>query len=135
MCKVGKIHYNPKLKDLAKNLRNNSTRAEIILWNHLKGKKLKGYDFHRQKPIENFIVDFFCNKLMLAIEIDGYTHGFEEVLVKDEIKEKRLTDLGVTVLRFTDRDVIDNIEGVLRSIQDTVQKDNTPLNPLLLEGK
>ena len=64
VCKVGKIHYNPKLKDLAKNLRNNSTRAEIILWNYLKGKKLKGYDFHRQKPIENFIVDFFCNKLI-----------------------------------------------------------------------
>jgi very-short-patch-repair endonuclease len=135
VCKLNKIHYNPKLKDIARKLRNNSTRAEIILWNHLKGKKLRGYDFHRQKPIENFIVDFFCNKPMLAIEIDGYTHGFEEVLVKDEIKEKRLTDLGVTVLRFTDRDVIDNIEGVLRSIQDTVQKDNTPLNPLLLAGK
>ncbi len=122
MCKVGKIHYNPKLKDLAKNLRNNSTRAEIILWNYLKGKKLKGYDFHRQKPIENFIVDFFCNKLILAIELDGYTHGFEEVLVKDEIKEKRLTDLGVTVLRFTDRDVIDNIESVLKSIEDSIDK-------------
>ena len=122
MCKVGKIHYNPKLKDLAKNLRNNSTRAEIILWNHLKGKKLKGYDFHRQKPIENFIVDFFCNKLILAIELDGYTHGFEEVLVKDEIKEKRLTDLGVTVLRFTDRDVIDNMESVLKSIEDSIDK-------------
>jgi very-short-patch-repair endonuclease len=119
---VGKIHYNPKLKDLAKNLRNNSTRAEIILWNHLKGKKLKGHDFHRQKPIENFIVDFFCNKLILAIELDGYTHGFEEVLVKDEIKEKRLTDLGVTVLRFTDRDVIDNIESVLKSIEDSIDK-------------
>ena len=122
MCKVGKIHYNPKLKDLAKNLRNNSTRAEIILWNYLKGKKLKGYDFHRQKPIENFIVDFFCNKLILAIELDGYTHGFEEVLVKDEIKEKRLTDLGVTVLRFTDRDVIDNIESVLKSIEDSIDE-------------
>ncbi len=122
MCKLGKIHYNPKLKDLAKNLRNNSTRAEIILWNYLKGKKLKGYDFHRQKPIENFIVDFFCNKLTLAIELDGYTHGFEEVLVKDEIKEKRLTDLGVTVLRFTDRDVIDNIESVLKSIEDSIDK-------------
>ena len=122
MCKVNKIHYNPKLKDLARNLRNNSTRAEITLWNHLKGNKLKGHDFHRQKPIENFIVDFFCNKLMLAIELDGYTHGFEEVLVKDEIKEKSLTDLGVTVLRFTDRDVIDNIEGVLKSIEDSIDK-------------
>jgi len=86
---VNKIQYNPKLKNLARNLRNNSTKAEIILWKYLKRKKLRGYDFHRQKPIENSIVDFFCNNLMLAIELDGYTHGFEEVLVKDEIKEKR----------------------------------------------
>jgi len=122
VCKVNKIQYNPKLKNLARNLRNNSTKAEIILWKYLKRKKLRGYDFHRQKPIENSIVDFFCNNLMLAIELDGYTHGFEEVLVKDEIKEKRLTDLGVTVLRFTDRDVIDNIEGVLKSIEDSIDK-------------
>ena len=59
---------------------------------------------------------------MLAIELDGYTHGFEEVLVKDKIKEKSLTDLGITVLRFGDEDVIDNIEGVLKSIEDSIDK-------------
>ena len=122
MCKVGKIHYNPKLKDLAKNLRNNSTRAEIILWNHLKGKKLKGYDFHRQKPIENFIVDFFCNKLILAIELDGYTHQFEEIFEKDEKKEQRLKDLGIMVLRYKDDDVMSNIEGVLEDIERHIKK-------------
>ena len=53
------ISYNPKLKQLAKNLRNNSTLAEVLLWQNLKGKKMKGYDFHRQKPIGNYIVDFF----------------------------------------------------------------------------
>jgi len=119
---VNKIHYNPKLKEFARKLRNNSTKAEIILWNHLKGKKLKEFDFHRQKPIDNYIVDFFCNKLMVAIELDGYTHSFEEVLVKDEAKEKSLKDLGITVLRFTDKDVIDNTEGVLKNIQDYIEK-------------
>ena len=119
---MNKIHYNPKLKEFARKLRNNSTKAEIILWNHLKGKKLKEFDFHRQKPIDNYIVDFFCNKLMVAIELDGYTHSFEEVLVKDEAKEKSLKDLGITVLRFTDKDVIDNTEGVLKNIQDYIEK-------------
>lgn len=72
------IPYNPKLKELARQLRNNSTRSEIILWQHLKGKQMMGYDFHRQKPIDNFILDFFCYELMLGIELDGYTHLFIE---------------------------------------------------------
>lgn len=54
-----KIHYNPKLKPLARQLRNNSTKAEIRLWGYLKGKQMHGYDFHRQKPIDNYIADFF----------------------------------------------------------------------------
>jgi len=78
------------------------------------------YDFHRQKPVDNYIVDFFCNKLRLAIELDGYTHGFEEVFEKDEVKAQKLKELGVTVLRFTDDDVMDNIDNVLRSIQEFI---------------
>jgi very-short-patch-repair endonuclease len=54
-----KINYNPELKELAKTLRNNSTKAEIKLWTYLKGKQLMGHDFHRQKPIDNYIADFF----------------------------------------------------------------------------
>jgi len=68
------LQYNPKLKEFARRLRNNSTYAEIRLWQKLNKKQLKGYDFHRQKPIDNFIVDFFCHELMLAIEIDGVSH-------------------------------------------------------------
>lgn len=78
---------------------------------------MMGYDFHRQKPIDNFIVDFFCNKLRLIIELDGYTHTFEETTVKDKIKEKRLKELNFKVLRFCDEDVMKNIDGVLRKIQ------------------
>ncbi len=66
-----KIRYNPKLKALARELRKNSTLSEVLLWNHLKGGQMKGYQFMRQKPIDDYIVDFYCSKLTLIIEIDG----------------------------------------------------------------
>lgn len=128
-----KILYNPKLKELARQLRTNSTKAEIKLWTYLKGKQLLGVDFHRQKPIDNHIVDFFCNKLMLAIELDGYTHSFEEVFEKDNIKEQRLNNIGITVLRFGDDEVMNNIEGVLVKIAEHIKilGKHTPISPLI----
>ena len=81
------LPYNLKLKELARDLRNNSTKSEVILWLKLKGKQMYGYDFHRQKPIDNYIVDFFCHELMLAIEVDGYSHQLEDVYFKD-VKRK-----------------------------------------------
>jgi len=67
------IPYNPKLKSLARKLRKNSTLAEILVWMNIKGGVL-GCEFHRQVPVDEFIVDFYCHELKLAIEIDGYTH-------------------------------------------------------------
>ncbi|MBE0427650.1 MAG: endonuclease domain-containing protein [Nitrospirae bacterium] len=128
-----KIKYNPELKELALQLRNNSTKAEINLWHYIKGRQLMGYDFHRQKPIGNWIVDFFCNKLMLAIELDGYTHSFEEVFKKDKEKEQSLQELGITILRFKDEDVMNNVEGVLEHIEEyikSLENKHTPLSPL-----
>jgi very-short-patch-repair endonuclease len=111
------ISYNPKLKLLARKLRNDSTKSEIILWKYLKGKQMFGYDFHRQKPLDNYIVDFFCHELMLAIELDGYSHQLEEVIEKDRIKEEKLKKLGLTVLRFEDKEVYHEINNVLRRIE------------------
>lgn len=108
------IKYNPKLKDLAKKLRNNSTLSEKILWQRLKSKQIKGYDFDRQKPIDNFIVDFYCYELMLAIEIDGITH--EGNYDKDLRRHQKLESLGVYILRFNDLDIKQNIDKVLRII-------------------
>ena len=85
------IPYDPKLKDLARQLRKNSTLSEVLLWNYLKGKQMLGYDFDRQKLIDNYIVDFFCNELMLAIEIDGDTHN--DKIDKDEFRQKKLEGL------------------------------------------
>jgi len=111
------IPYNPNLKELAKNLRNNSTKAEIILWQKLKRKQMYGYDFHRQKPIDNYILDFYCYELNLVIEVDGYSHEFLEVYQKDIIKEKKMLELGINVLRFTDNQVLKDTENVLRAIE------------------
>ena len=116
-----KVHYNPRLKELARELRKRSTKSEIKLWQYLKNKHLIGYDFHRQKPIDNFIVDFFCNKLSLAIELDGYTHTFEEVSDKDKSKEENLNRLGITLLRFCDEDIMKNTEGVLGEIRHFIE--------------
>ncbi|MBA7583155.1 hypothetical protein ES708_25095 [subsurface metagenome] len=126
-----KIYYNPKLKELARQLRNDSTKSEIRLWKYLKGKQMMGYDFHRQKPIDNYIVDFFCNKLALAIELDGFSHSIEEVYLKDNRKEKRLKELGITVLRFQDYEVMYDLDNVIAVIQQYVEdfdKRHTP-NP------
>jgi len=68
------VPYNPELKSLAKELRRNMTLSEVLLWNELRKKQMLGFDFDRQRPIYNFIVDFYCKELSLAIEIDGDTH-------------------------------------------------------------
>ncbi|MBN4085048.1 DUF559 domain-containing protein [Flavobacteriaceae bacterium AH-315-B10] len=100
------IPYNQKLKELARNHRNNSTKAEIILWQKLKRKQMFGYDFHRQKPIDNYILDFFCHELSLGIEVDGYSHQIVEVFEKDKIKTAKMNELGISILRFSDENVL-----------------------------
>ncbi len=117
-----KIHYNPKLKELARQLRNNSTKSEIKLWTYLRRHQMHGYDFHRQKPIDEYIVDFFCNRLQLAIECDGYSHELLEVYEKDVKKTKRLNDLEIRVLRFSDYQIMNDIDNVLRTIEDYIFK-------------
>jgi very-short-patch-repair endonuclease len=115
-----KVTYDSKLKEYARHLRNNSTNAEIKLWMQLKGKQMQGYDFHRQKPIGNYIADFFCNKLRLVIEIDGSTHDFDEVQQKDRNKQDFLNKLGITVLRFTNKEVMSSVFQVVQTIEDYI---------------
>ena len=97
-----KIYYNPALKELARELRNNMTFAEKATWRMLNGKQFKGYDFHRQKPIGEFIADFYCYDLRLVIEIDGITHLDKDVIKKDRIKSQYFNSIGLNILRFTD---------------------------------
>ena len=123
MAKNEFLHYNPKLKELARQLRNNSTLSEALLWNELKRKKMKGYDFHRQKPIDKYIVDFYCPAIRLAIEIDGESHFGSSK--DDEQRQKRLDALGIQFLRFDDLIVKTNMEGVLKTIRKWIEEHET----------
>ena len=113
------VPYNKKLKEYARELRENSTLSEILLWQQLRNKKMKGLDFDRQRPIDNYIVDFYCKKLKLAIEIDGDSHFGKDNL--DVKRQHSLEKLGVKFLRFLDIDVKVNIELVLKKIEDWIK--------------
>ncbi len=105
-------------------LRRNMTKAEIILWSKLKGKQLNGLKFRRQYGINNYIVDFYCPELCLAIEIDGDVHCYDSRVTYDKKRQGEIEALGIRVLRYTNIDVIKSLDGVLNDIFKT-----TPLSP------
>ncbi|MDZ7804433.1 endonuclease domain-containing protein [Thiohalophilus sp.] len=100
---------------LARNLRNNSTDVERLLWKYLRKQQLDGYKFRRQVVIEPYIVDFACFEAKLIIELDGGQHQLEEE--KDRERDEFLKRCGYIVLRFWNNDVINNIEGVIETIR------------------
>jgi len=139
------LPYNKKLKQYSRNLRNESTRAEITLWNELRASQL-GYTFNRQKPLQNFIVDFYCKPLHLVIEVDGITHWAEEQIKQDKIRQTILEKMDLHFLRFDDEEVLHDMENVLRTIDITIEKlekfypeatrrKKNPPNPLLRGNK
>ncbi len=101
-------------------MRNNPTKGEAELWRHLKGDQLLGVDFHRQKPIGKYIADFYSHDVLLVIEVDGSSHLQENVQYKDAKKTEYLEGMGLTVLRFTDDEVLDHINIVLGKIEEYV---------------
>jgi very-short-patch-repair endonuclease len=107
------------MKSLAKELRKKGVLSEVLLWNHLKGRKMSSYQFMRQKPIGNYIVDFFCSKLRLVIEIDGESHDGR--FLYDVERQKFLESIGLTVLRFSDADVKKDIANVLMAIEGWIE--------------
>ncbi len=112
------ITYNHYLKRYARKLRKQGTYAEVLLWNILKRKQIKGHKFTRQKPIDKYIVDFYCPKLHLAIEIDGITH--DEKTNEDLIRQKIIEKQKVHFLRFADHEVKKNLQGVFEVIVDWI---------------
>jgi len=116
------IPYDPKLKRRAKELRSNMTLCEVLLWKELKGKKLLGCDFDRQRPIDNYIVDFYCKDLQLAIEVDGDSHLNKDVQTYDKKRQRRLESLGVNFLRFDDIKIKTSISSVMAEIKEWIEK-------------
>ena len=121
------IPYNPNLKMLARKLRNTSTLGEVLLWNELKNKQMHGYDFHRQKPLLNYIVDFYCYELNLVIEIDGQYHNSEEQFQADDKREKDLRGCGLAIMRFAEQEVRKHMVNVLRTIESHISDYNPGL--------
>ena len=112
------LPFNRRLKEFARELRTNPTDAELKLWQNIRGKRIQGCQFYRQKNIGNYIVDFYCPAGKLIIELDGGQHYSEDEVKSDAIRDNYLTGLGFTVLRFSDRDVLKNMDGVLQRIYE-----------------
>jgi len=110
------LAYDKQLKALSQRLRRNMTDAENMLWLRLRRKQLKGHQFYRQKVIGRYIVDFYCPKANLVIEIDGGQHYSEIGKTKDRTRDDVLIKMGIKVLRFSDRDVFENMGGVMEGI-------------------
>ena len=108
------------------------TLSEVLLWNELKNKQMLGCDFDRQRPIDNFIVDFYCKELSLAIEIDGDTHIYRYDY--DDERQRVLEELGIRFLRFEDIEVKKNMNNVLRVIENWIEKNKKPTPSPSKEG-
>ncbi len=108
--------YNKQLKGHARVLRKNMTNAERLLWSKIRRKQLKGYQFYRQRIIGNYIVDFYCPKTRLIIELDGGQHYREEGIRKDKKRDAYLKNMELKILRFSDREVFENLNGMLERI-------------------
>jgi len=120
------LPYNKNLKQLARQLRRDMTDAERQLWAKLRKKQLKGYQFYRQKPVGDYIVDFFCPRVKLVIEVDGRQHFSDEMREYDRIREDFLSSLGLRVLRFTNTEVLTHTEKVIKSIEREMPGKNPP---------
>ena len=113
------LPYNPQLKQYSRQLRLHGEMSEAMLWKHLQAKKT-GYVFNRQKPILNYIADFYCKELDLVIEIDGKSHFSEESQEKDKERDRQMAVLGLRVIRVSDKDIRNNAEHVVKCIFESI---------------
>ena len=133
------LPYNGNLKQYSRQLIENMTDAERQLWWKIRMKQLKGCQFYRQKPIGDYIVDFFCPRAKLVIEVDGSQHFSDEMTEYDRIRDEYLSSLGLRVLRFTNTDVLTHIGRVVESIEGEIAREippeKIPLSPPLQKGE
>ena len=113
--------YNKNLQPSASKLRKEMTKAEACLWKYvLRAGQMKGYQFRRQRPVLNYIADFMCKELRLVIEVDGITHDTK--LDKDKQRTDEINRVGIHLIRFTDEEVLTNIQGVALAIENVIEK-------------
>jgi very-short-patch-repair endonuclease len=115
--------YNNNLRSFSNSLRKNLTKSEACLWKYvLRNGQMKGHTFRRQRPVMNYIADFCCLPLRLIIELDGITHHDQAAQIKDEIRDKVLTENGFTVMRFSDCEVLNDIGFVRCKIEEWIEE-------------
>ena len=115
------IPYRSDLKALARSLRTNQTEAEKCLWEAIRRKRL-GIEFHRQIPILDFIVDFYCHEIRLAIEVDGPVHNTQ--FLEDAQRSAKIEQYGIKILRFNNDEVFEKLSVVLDVIRDEIKERN-----------
>ncbi|MBN2284565.1 MAG: endonuclease domain-containing protein [Deltaproteobacteria bacterium] len=116
------LPYKPNLKLHSRNLRKNMTDSELILWQRLRRKQILNIQFYCQKPIGDYIVDFYAPMAKLVVEIDGSQHKDEENVEKDRIRDETLADMGLSVLRFHSNEVLRETDAVVEVIYRTVKR-------------
>jgi very-short-patch-repair endonuclease len=122
------LTYGKQLKPYTRKLRKEMTNSELYLWSKIRMKQLNGYQFYRQRSIDNYIVDFFCPKAKLIIEVDGGQHYSDAMVEQDHTRDQRMMNLGFNILRFTNTEVLTNIDGVVSKIVEKLpgSKENPP---------
>jgi very-short-patch-repair endonuclease len=127
-----------QLKYHARQLRKDMTDSERILWSRLRGKQLLGVQFYRQKPIGNYIVDFFAPKTKVVVEVDGSQHLEGEQAERDGHRDDYLAGVGLQILRFNSREVVEETDAVVKVIHRTMAEQlpkKIPLVPPLRKGE
>lgn len=114
------LYNNKTLKDRRKELRNNLTETEAMLWNQLKHSKLGGFKFVRQYSIGPYILDFYCPKLRIAIELDGKQHRGKDAVLYDKDRKDYLENINIKTIRFWNDELVKNIENVLNRIKNQI---------------
>ena len=123
-----RLFNRTKEKTTRKMLRKNMPEPEVILWSKLKGKNLNGFKFRRQYSVDKFVIDFYCPKLKLAIEVDGDSHYSDNAEVRDRERQYIIESFGISFLRFTNKEIYENIDGVMVRIIQNVEKLNDSLS-------
>ena len=118
----------------AKRLRRAKTRAETLLWRNLKANRLAGLGFRRQSPMGNYIAGFVAHSCKLIVEVDGESHDFEERIRHDDRRDQWFMSRGYRVLRFTNDDVMKNLEGVVMTISQAAEQAAPPSPTLPRKG-
>ena len=118
-------HYNKKeLKETRRHLRKNQTYTEKIVWMYLRNRQMEGYKFRRQYSVDKFVIDFYCPKLKLAIEIDGSIHNEPDQKEYDVKRQEYLETFGIKFLRLTNEEINGNPNAAFEKIEKTIEELN-----------